>query len=84
MGVLIPLQSSVQRDQFIGRGVVRQCRFALRLQFGDDGDGQDLAEFHTPLVEGVDAPDGPLGEDGVLVERDQRSEEARREDRPTI
>ena len=48
-------------------------------------DGQHLAELDPPLVEGVDAPDDPLREDPVLVERDQLPEhrrgQLRREDR---
>ena len=37
--------------------------------------GEDLAEFHAPLVEAVDVPDGALGEDGVLVEGDELAED---------
>ena len=38
-----------------------------------------LPELDAPLVEGVDAPDGALDEDGVLVERDELAEDRRRE-----
>ena len=44
-------------------------------QFGEDLCGEDLAEFHAPLVEAVDVPDGSLGEDGVLVEGDELAED---------
>ena len=44
-------------------------------QFGEDLCGEDLAEFHAPLIEAVDVPDGSLGEDGVLVEGDELAEE---------
>ena len=41
------------------------------LQLRDNALGQGLAQLDTPLVERVDAPDGPLGEDAVLVEGDE-------------
>ncbi len=37
---------------------------------GDDALGKDLAQFHSPLVKGVDPPDDPLGEEAVFVEGD--------------
>ncbi len=46
---------------------------------GDDALGQNLAELDAPLIEGVDAPDRALGENIVLVERDQRAERMRRQ-----
>jgi len=48
-------------------------------EFGDDALGEDLAEFDAPLVERVDAPDGALGEDGVLIESDEFAESFGRE-----
>ena len=33
--------------------------------------GEDLAELHAPLIERVDPPDDALGEDAVLVERNE-------------
>jgi hypothetical protein len=45
-------------------------RFRLP-QFRDDTLGQDLAKFHAPLIESVDLPDRALGEDAVLVKRNQ-------------
>ena len=38
-----------------------------------------MLELHAPLVERVDAPDGALREDRVLVERDEPAERLRRE-----
>ena len=38
---------------------------------------QLLAQLHPHLVEGVDVPDHPLGEDLVLVQRDQRTQHLR-------
>ena len=49
----------------------------LALEFRDDALGQNLAEFDAPLIEGVDVPDGALGEHAVLVERDQLSQRRR-------
>ena len=40
---------------------------------------QHLAQFDAPLIEGVDLPDGALGKDGVLVERDQFAQGLRRQ-----
>ena len=51
----------------------------LALQFRDDALGQHLAQLHAPLIERADVPDGALGEDIVLVERDQLAERFRRE-----
>ena len=42
---------------------------------------EDLSELNTHLVVGVDAPDDTLGEDLVLVERDERAERRRCEQR---
>ena len=47
------------------------------LELGDDRHRQHLAQLDPPLVEGVDPPDRPLGEDAVLVEGDQRAERRR-------
>ena len=49
------------------------------LQLGDDPLGQHLAQLHAPLVERIDVPDRALGEDAVLVERDQLAERCRRQ-----
>ncbi len=40
------------------------------LQFRQNALSQHFAQFHTPLIERVDAPDRALDEDFVLVERD--------------
>src|SRR4029450_11298788 len=55
---------------------LRLCRAG---EFWDNLLGQHLAELDTPLVEGVNIPDGTLGEDGVLVERHELAERCRRE-----
>src|SRR5581483_6652255 len=58
-------------DELVGRGVVVQVGLARGLQLRDDPARERLAELHAPLVERVDVPDGSLGEDLVLIERDQ-------------
>jgi hypothetical protein len=37
---------------------VLEIRFLWRLEFGDDALGQDLPQFHSPLIEGIYLPDG--------------------------
>ena len=59
--------------------VVPRRLFLPRVQFGHDAPGQDLAQFDAPLVEGIDLPDRRLGEDTVLVERDQLARVPRRQ-----
>ena len=51
--------------------------FSRAVQFPDDALGEDLAEFDTPLVEGIDTPDRALGEDGMLIQRDEFAERLR-------
>src|SRR4029077_15342178 len=67
-------EAAVAPDQGIGRAVVVEPGLGGSLGLGRDASGQRLAELHTPLVERVDAPDGALHEDLVLVERHQPSE----------
>src|SRR5581483_11716409 len=63
---------SVAPDQRVGRAVVGELGLGLSLQLRNDPLGQRLAQLDPPLVEGIDGPDGPLGEDAVLVQRHQR------------
>ena len=51
-----------------------ESRFSFALEFGDNLLRQHLAQFDTPLVDGVDVPDDALGEDSVLVERHELAE----------
>ena len=53
--------------------------FRLALELWNDALGQYLAQFNAPLVERVKVPDGALGENRVLIERDQLAERFRRE-----
>ncbi len=64
-------------DEGVGGAVVLELGLCRRLQLGNDVLGKLLAELHTPLVEGVDPPDGALGEDAVLIEGDKGSEGVR-------
>lgn len=57
-------------QQTAGRSVVPSTG-TISLQLLLDVFGQDLAQLDTPLVEGVDVPDGTLGEGEVLVVGDQ-------------
>ena len=58
---------------------MRQRGFRLALEFRDDALGQHLAKLDAPLVEGVDLPDGALGEDRMLVKSDELAESFRRQ-----
>src|SRR5262249_47044008 len=69
----------VATDQVVGRAVVSELRLAGTLELGNDALSQRLPQLHPPLVEGVDAPDGALGEHGVLIECDQLAESLGRE-----
>ena len=53
--------------------------FRGALELGDNALGQHLAQFHAPLIEGIDLPERPLGEDAVLVECDELAERGRRQ-----
>ena len=51
--------------------------FGLTFELRYDPLSQRLAEFNPPLVERVDGPDRTLGEDAVLVKRNQFSKNFR-------
>src|SRR5262249_18386677 len=68
------LELAITSDQRIGRRVVFELRLGRTLELRNDPLGERLAEFHPPLVEAIDLPDRALGEDAVLVERDQLAE----------
>ena len=73
------LQLSVSADQVVRRTVVGERGFRLGFEFRDDALGQDFAELDAPLVEGVDLPDGALGEDRMFVKSDELAESFRRQ-----
>jgi len=49
------------------------------MQFGQDAAGELLAEFHTPLVVGIQVPDHALHKNLVFIERNQHAQRVRRE-----
>src|SRR5690348_14109322 len=63
----------VTPDQSVGGTVVVELRLRIA-QLRDHFLRELLAQFHAPLVEGVDIPDRALHEDAVLVQRHQRAE----------
>src|SRR5713226_8827812 len=79
------LELAVTADQVVRRAVMgeRGLRLVVDLrpafEFQNDALGQHLAQLDAPLVEGVDAPDGALGENAVLVESDELAERLRRQ-----
>lgn len=60
-------------DEGVGATVVL-ADLALAVELAEDALGELLAELDTPLVEGVDVPDGALDESEVLVVSDQGTE----------
>src|SRR5262249_8897097 len=72
-------QLPVTADQRVGRAVMGELGIGGTLQLGNDAHRENLAELHAPLVERVDSPDRPLGENVVLVKRHQPSERRRRQ-----
>src|ERR1700692_2573794 len=62
---------AVAADKVGGGCIMLQGRLCGGLNLGNDVLGEYLAQFHAPLIKGVDMPDRPLGEDRVLVESDQ-------------
>ena len=61
------------RDQASSRGIMCTAS-SLGLQFFLDLLGQDLSEFHTPLVKAVDVPDDTFGENQPFVVCDEGAE----------
>ena len=56
-----------------------ELRLCFAFELRNDPLRQHLAELHAPLVEGIDMPDRALGEDEVLVKRDQLAQRRRRQ-----
>src|ERR1700739_3254945 len=63
----LPALFLVKLDQGVGGAIVLAARRPLQLT--DDSLGKYLAQLDSPLVEGINLPDGALGEDTVLIER---------------
>src|SRR5215467_10839505 len=79
VSLLAGLEVAVAADEGVGRAVVLESGLRARFQLADDALGEHLAQLDTPLVEGVDAPDRPLGEHGVLVQGHELAEGLRGE-----
>src|SRR6267154_5945266 len=56
-----------------------ELRFVFVLNLGDDALRQRLAQLHAPLIERIDVPDRPWGEDRVLVQSYQLAHGLRRQ-----
>ena len=54
------LELAIAPDQLVGRAVVLELRLRRAFQFGNDALREGLAEFHAPLIEGIDLPDRRL------------------------
>src|ERR1700722_17400743 len=65
---------AITPDQIVGGAVMLERRLRRAFELWNDALGQRLAELHAPLVEAIDVPDRALGEDAVLIERDQLAE----------
>ena len=63
-------------DQTTGGSVVLVA-WLWRIKLSLDLLGETLSELNTPLVKGVDVPDGTLGEGKVLVVGDQSTQSGR-------
>src|SRR5262245_4099896 len=66
-----PFEPAIAPNQGIGGAVVMTLGLLGALELRDDLLREGLAQLHAPLIEGVDAPDRALGEDTVLIERNQ-------------
>src|SRR5258708_22982353 len=51
----------------------------LALEFRNNALGENLAQLDAPLVKGINVPYGSLGEDAVLVKRNQFTQGGRRQ-----
>ena len=61
-------------DQAVRRAVVLKLRQIFAFKFGNDALGEYLAQFDAPLVKRINVPDRALGENAVLIKRDQLAE----------
>src|SRR5690242_19472051 len=68
------LKLEIAPDQRVGRTIMIERGFRRTLELRNDLLGESLAQLHTPLIEGIDLPDRSLGEDAMLVERDELAE----------
>ena len=69
----------VTPDELIGGAIVFELRWGWTGKFRNDLLRKGFTEFDTPLIKGIDFPNGALGGDGVFVESDEFSEHLRGE-----
>src|SRR6185295_12530631 len=67
----LTFEPAIAANQGVGRAVVRELGLRGAFKLGGGFLRQDFSQLDAPLVERIDVPDRPLGEDAVLVERDQ-------------
>ena len=48
-----------------------EIRLCFGLNLGNDALSQNLSQFHSPLIEGINLPDSSLNKDAVLVQCNQ-------------
>src|SRR5438094_4296730 len=73
------LQFPVAADEVVRRTVVFELRCVLALKLRNDALGEHFAQLDAPLIKRINVPDHALGEDTVLVKRDELAENFRRQ-----
>ena len=68
---------AVAPDKCLRRTVMPEWRLLYTFQLRDNAFRQYFAQLDAPLIKGINLPDRPLGEDAVLVERNQFAERLR-------
>ena len=63
-------------DETVRRAIVG-CHVAFSSQLGQDCFRQRLAQLYSPLIEGIDIPNGSLREDLHLIQGNQATERSR-------
>ena len=67
----------ITSNEGIRRAVMTQVRFPLCRQFRGNPIGKHFAQFHPPLIEGIQVPDGPLHEHFMFIQGNQFSQHGR-------
>src|SRR5207249_1458200 len=75
------LEFPIPADQVVRRTIMAKRGLCAALNFTDNALSQNLAELHAPLVKRIDLPDGALGENGMLAERDELAQNLERKPR---
>src|SRR5580704_5462314 len=74
-----PFGLAVESDQVVRGAVVGERGFGLAFNLRNDALRQHLAQFDSPLVEGIDVPDCALRKDRMFVEGHEFAEYFRRQ-----